>query len=86
LNGVFLQSRQNMGEAIERLMHWLRSDDARASVQAANALLDRGHGKPMHNVKSESNVNMVRKIEEEIIYPEKREGDDWEDDEEDRLH
>jgi hypothetical protein len=32
--------------AIERLAHWAQSDNARASVAAAQALLDRGFGKP----------------------------------------
>ena len=33
-------------EALERLAHWMRSDNAPASVSAANHLLDRGYGKP----------------------------------------
>ena len=33
-------------EAIERLAFWMRSDNAKASVTAAQALLDRAHGKP----------------------------------------
>jgi hypothetical protein len=81
-------AREHTKEAIERLVHWLRSDDARASVQAANALLDRGHGKPIQDVKSEANVNMVREIREVFVNPpERHEGDGWEeDDEEGRLH
>lgn len=33
-------------EAIERLVYWMRSEDPRASVSAANAILDRALGKP----------------------------------------
>ena len=33
-------------EALERLAYWMRSDNARASVSACTALLDRAHGKP----------------------------------------
>ena len=32
--------------AVERLAHWAKSNDARASVAASTALLDRGYGKP----------------------------------------
>jgi len=33
-------------EALTRLAFWMRSDNAKASVSAANILLDRGYGKP----------------------------------------
>jgi hypothetical protein len=33
-------------EAILRLAFWMRSDNAKASVAASNAILDRGYGKP----------------------------------------
>ena len=33
-------------EAIERLVHWMRSSEPKASVAATIALLDRGYGKP----------------------------------------
>jgi len=39
-------ARQNSVTAIERLVHWAKSDDPRASIPAANALLDRAFGKP----------------------------------------
>src|SRR5205823_2700503 len=35
-------AREHTAEAIERLAHWMRSDDPRASPAAAQALLDRG--------------------------------------------
>lgn len=37
-------------EALDTLVKHMRGDDPRISVQAANAILDRGHGKPMHSV------------------------------------
>ena len=47
-------ARQHTKLSIERLVHWAKSDDARASVAAAAALLDRAWGRPgqpmEHNV------------------------------------
>jgi hypothetical protein len=39
-------ARKHTAQAVERLVHWMNSDNASASVAAANALLDRGYGKP----------------------------------------
>ena len=39
-------ARRHTKDAIERLVHWLNSDNPNASVAAANSLLDRGYGKP----------------------------------------
>jgi hypothetical protein len=39
-------ARQHTAEAIERLVFWMKSKDPRASVAAANSLLDRGYGRP----------------------------------------
>lgn len=38
------------GEALERLAYWMRSENAKASVSASIALLDRGHGRPAQAV------------------------------------
>jgi hypothetical protein len=38
-------ARQHTAAAIKRLAHWMDSDDARASVAASVALLDRGWGR-----------------------------------------
>jgi hypothetical protein len=38
-------ARAHTAAAIERLAHWMMSDDARASVAASAALLDRAWGK-----------------------------------------
>jgi hypothetical protein len=39
--------RAHTAAAIKRLVHWMNSNDARASVAACNSLLDRGYGKPV---------------------------------------
>ena len=38
-------AREHTVEAIACLAHWMKSDNAKASIAAANALLDRGWGK-----------------------------------------
>lgn len=43
-------ARAHTKAAIERLVHWLNSDNAKASVSAAMALLDRGYGKPAQEI------------------------------------
>ena len=43
---VRLLARQHTPAAIERLAFWLASDNAKASVSAASALLDRAWGRP----------------------------------------
>lgn len=45
-------AREHTAEAIERLAFWMRSEDPRASVSAAQAILDRGHGKPMQSIEA----------------------------------
>lgn len=39
-------AKEHTKEAIDRLVFWMRSDESRTSVAAAQTLLDRGHGKP----------------------------------------
>jgi hypothetical protein len=56
-------ARRHSKEAIERLIHWMKSDDGRISVAAANALLDRGFGRPAQLI--ELSVDVVsRRIRE----------------------
>lgn len=45
-------ARLHTNEAIERLVHWMRSADADASISAIKELLNRGYGRP------ESTVNL----------------------------
>lgn len=40
-------------DAITRLAHWMKSDEARASVMASQILLDRGWGKSVQPVSGE---------------------------------
>lgn len=49
-NEVKALARQYTMDAIKRLAYWMACDDGRVSVAAAQALLDRGHGKPMQAV------------------------------------
>lgn len=44
------EARKHTKEALDRLVHWMRSDDPQASIRAATALLDRGCGKPTQAV------------------------------------
>jgi hypothetical protein len=60
-------AREFTSEAIERLGFWLRSDNPKASVGAAVALLDRGYGKPHQ--------------ESLVTFEDKRDAADWSRDE-----
>src|SRR5690348_15681127 len=46
-------ARKHTKEALERLLFWMRSDNAKASVTAAQTLLDRGYGKATQPVESD---------------------------------
>lgn len=46
-------AREYTEEAIARLVHWMKSDNAKASVSASNVLLDRGWGKPTQAISGE---------------------------------
>lgn len=50
LEDVKAAAREHSAQAIERLVHWMMSDDPRASVASANALLDRAFGKPQQSM------------------------------------
>lgn len=43
--GISKLARKHSKEAILKLVEWMRSDNAKASVSACQALLDRGWGK-----------------------------------------
>lgn len=45
-NEVKALARKHSRAAIKRLAEWMASDEPKASVAAAVALLDRGYGKP----------------------------------------
>ena len=49
-------AREYTVELIERLAFWMRSDDPRASVVAADKLLDRAWGRPSQDVKLQAEL------------------------------
>jgi hypothetical protein len=53
-------ARTHSMEAIETLVKWMRGDDARASIAACCALLDRGHGKPAQAITGANGDNDVQ--------------------------
>lgn len=57
-------AREYTVEAIERLVAWMRSDNAKASVSAAGTLLDRGWGKAEQQGEMNINLNYVAALPE----------------------
>jgi hypothetical protein len=53
---VRLLAQEYGQEAIEKLVALMRGDDARVSQAAAQALLDRGFGKPAQSIDVDANV------------------------------
>jgi hypothetical protein len=51
-------------QAIKRLAHWRDCDNARASVAASEALLDRGYGRPDQAIEHSGDLNLTH---EEIL-------------------
>jgi len=49
-------ARKHTDDAINRLVHWLHSDNPKASVTAAVALLDRGWGKAHQSIEISGEV------------------------------
>jgi hypothetical protein len=47
---VKILARQHSKDAVERLVYWMHSENAKASVSAAQAILDRAWGKPSQSV------------------------------------
>jgi len=73
-NEVRDMARVHTRMAIERLAHWAESDDARASVSAAQAILDRGWGKPTQPISGDDEADQIKllhRIERVIVDPEK---------------
>ena len=65
-------AREYTREAIQRLVVWMRSNNPKASVSAANALLDRGHGRP---AMSGPDQGSPAKVVHEVIWSGSSEGD-----------
>lgn len=58
-NEVKALARQHTKDAVARLAFWLQSDNAKASVSAAVALLDRGYGKPSQAITGEDGKPLI---------------------------
>lgn len=56
LREVEALARAASPEAIRKLTEWMRSDNAKASVSACNAILDRGFGKPAQAVSIDQTI------------------------------
>jgi len=56
---VRAEARKHTKEALNRLVHWMRSDDPQASIRAAMAQLDRGCGKPAQAVEGKVTEDCV---------------------------
>lgn len=52
-------ARAHTKRAVERLAFWMESDNAKASVSASQALLDRGWGKPAQAITGEDGQPLV---------------------------
>lgn len=49
---VMVIAREKTEEAITRLVYWMQSDNPKASVSAAVALLNRGWGMPVQGIQA----------------------------------
>ena len=56
-------ARTHTGDAVNRLVFWMNSDDPRASVAASNSLLDRGYGKPVAPIELDHHVGEFEGLE-----------------------
>jgi hypothetical protein len=53
-------ARAHGPSAIERLVHWLHSDNAKASVSASTILLERGYGKVPQALIGDDSADPIR--------------------------
>jgi hypothetical protein len=63
---VEILAKQHAPEAITRLAYWIGSDDPRASISAAVAILNRAYGLPKQavNISGDLTVTTAQTIEE----------------------
>jgi hypothetical protein len=61
-NEVKQLARKHSKAAIKRLAFWLESDNPKASVSAAQVLLDRGYGKPAQAVEHSGEIDLKRLV------------------------
>ena len=55
-------ARKHSRAAVLRLVEWMKSDNPKASVAAAQALLDRGYGKPQQSMNLSGSVEISRLV------------------------
>jgi len=60
-------ARTHTEDAINRLVFWMKSEDARASVAASNSLLDRGYGKPVAPIEMDHHVGEFDDLSDEQL-------------------
>lgn len=61
-------ARAYTSESIEKLAEWMRSDNAKASVSAATALLDRAWGRPAQAITGpDGGALLFQEIQRKII-------------------
>lgn len=60
-------ARQHTVEAIQTLAKWMASDNAKASVSASQALLDRGWGKPAQAVTGEDGAPLLPTVIKHVV-------------------
>jgi hypothetical protein len=56
-------AQEHSKDAIKRLAEWMLSDNPKASVAAAQALLDRGYGKPTQAVEMSGTLTFEDQLE-----------------------
>ena len=65
-------AKQYTQEAVEKLVEWMRSDNAKASVSACTAILDRAYGKPAQAIiggdEEDPAVRVVTRIERVVVH------------------
>lgn len=66
-------AREHTPEAMERLAYWMRSDNPKASVSAANILIERAHGKAIQ--KQQINATVTNHMV--MAPPPEQDADDW---------
>lgn len=60
-------ARQHTQEAVERLVFWMRSDNAKASVTASSGLLDRGWGKAAQALTGSDGEPLLPKVIKHVM-------------------
>jgi len=55
-------ARAYTAEAIDRLVYWMRSDNAKASVAAITTLLNRGWGSPTQSVEVSGKLTLEQLV------------------------